>query len=203
MFEQAAISATVNLVIFVAFPFLFYFAYHKWRHKRRFVEVAHRAGLQLGELRYAAYGLAFAFVAVILLMLWPPLLEPILREGSAWKKFAGLGLSGSSLLMALLYGVVQTGFAEEFFFRGLIAGSLSRRLPVAWANALQALAFIAPHLIFLRIMPELWSDLIYIFIGALFAGWLRIKSDSMLGGWLIHASVNVTMGLSVAIRTAT
>jgi membrane protease YdiL (CAAX protease family) len=36
--------------------------------------------------------------------------------------------------MALLYGVVKTGFSEELLFRGLIAGSLSRRLPLLWAT---------------------------------------------------------------------
>ena len=47
--------------------------------------------------------------------------------------------------MALLYGVVKTGFAEELLFRGLIAGSLGRRLPLVWANLLQALIFLLPH----------------------------------------------------------
>jgi membrane protease YdiL (CAAX protease family) len=36
--------------------------------------------------------------------------------------------------MAILYEVVKTGLPEELLFRGLIAGSLSRRLPVLWAN---------------------------------------------------------------------
>ena len=85
----------------------------------------------------------------------------------------------------------------------MIAGSLSRRLPILWANSLQALIFLAPHLLILTIMPEKWYLLIFIFAGSLFVGWVRIKSGSMVGPWLIHASVNVTMGLSVAIRTAT
>ena len=33
-------------------------------------------------------------------------------------------------------------------------------------------------------------------------GWIRIKSGSILGSWLIHAAGNVTMALLVAIRTA-
>jgi membrane protease YdiL (CAAX protease family) len=39
--------------------------------------------------------------------------------------------------------------------------------------------------------------------GALFCGWVRIKSGSIFGSWLLHASGNVAMCLSVAIRTAT
>jgi membrane protease YdiL (CAAX protease family) len=103
--------------------------------------------------------------------------------------------------MALLYGVLQTGFPEELLFRGLIAGSLARRLTGAWANLLQALIFLAPHLLVLRIMPEMWWILPIVFAGAVFVGWLRIRSGSIIGPWLIHASANVTMCLSVAART--
>jgi membrane protease YdiL (CAAX protease family) len=104
--------------------------------------------------------------------------------------------------MALLYGVVQTGFAEELLFRGLVAGSLARRLPFMWANLGQGLLFLAPHLLVLRVMPELWPMLPVIFVGSLFFGWVRIKSGSVIGPWLVHASGNVAMCLSVAVRTA-
>jgi membrane protease YdiL (CAAX protease family) len=52
-------------------------------------------------------------------------------------------------------------------------------------------------------MPEMWSILPVIFVIAVFVGWVRIKSGSIIGGWVIHASVNVAICLSVAIRTAT
>ena len=86
--------------------------------------------------------------------------------------------------------------------RGLIAGSLSRRLPLVWANVVQALIFVVPHVVLLFIMPEWWGVLPLIFVGDLFLGWVRIKSGSIVGPWLIHAAVNVAMGLSVAIRTS-
>ena len=103
--------------------------------------------------------------------------------------------------MAILYGVLKTGFSEELLFRGLIAGSLARRLPGAWANLLQALIFLAPHLLVLWIMPEMWWIIPIVFTGAVVAGWLRIQSGSIIAPWLIHASANVTMCLSVAART--
>ena len=103
--------------------------------------------------------------------------------------------------MALFYGVVKTGFAEEFLFRGLVAGSLSRHFSVLWANLMQALIFLVPHLFVLFVMPEMSGILPLIFVGSLFLGWVRIKSGSMVGPWLVHASANVTMALSVAIRT--
>ncbi len=78
--------------------------------------------------------------------------------------------------MALIYGGIKTGFAEEFLFRGLIAGSLSLRLSLVSANLVQALIFLAPHLLILLVLPEMWPILPAVFAGALFAGWVRIKS---------------------------
>ena len=202
MLANAAISALVNLLVLAGLPFLLYFAYQKWRHKRGFGEIAQRAGLRLGEGRYVGYSLAFALAAVAILVIWPPRLEPFLRQGSPQESFRGLGLGGSAVPLALLYGVVKTGLAEEILFRGLIAGSLSRRLSIVWANLGQALIFFVPHLLVLRIMPEMWGILPLVFAGSLFLGWVRIKSGSIIGAWLIHASGNVAICLSVAIRTA-
>lgn len=198
---NAVISALLNLVVLAGLPFLVYFAYQKWRHNRGSSETARRAGLQLGEDRYLGYSLAVALATVGILIIWPPPLDPFAREGSPQREFQGLGLSEQAVAMALLYGVVKTGFTEELLFRSLIAGSLSRRLSTVRANLLQALIFLAPHLLVLRVMPEMWWILPIVFVGAMFAGWVRIKSGSILGPWLVHASANVTMCLSVAVRT--
>src|SRR5262245_41781738 len=173
LLTSAALSALLNLLAIAGLPFSAYFAYQKWRHKRSLGEIARRAGLQLGPGRYVAYSAAFALAGVAALAIWPPALGPFLREGSPQQPFVGLGLSGPAVLMALLYGVVQTGFPEELLFRGLIAGSLSRRLPVLWANLGQALLFLIPHLFVLLVMPEAWSILPVIFIGSLVLGWIR------------------------------
>jgi membrane protease YdiL (CAAX protease family) len=199
---NAAISALLNVAVLGGLPLLLYFAYQRWRYHRGFGEIAGRAGLQLGEMRYIGYCLLAALAAVVPVVLWQPPIEPFVREGSPQRAFVGLGLSGQAIAMALLYGVVQTGFAEELLFRGLIAGSLGRRLPAIWANLVQALIFLAPHLLVLRVMPEMGWVLPIIFAGALFAGWVRFRSGSIIGPCLLHASVNVTMCLSVAARTS-
>ena len=203
LFASAALSALVNLLVLAGLPFFAYFAYQKWRYKRAFGEISRRAGLQLGAGRYIAYSVVFALASVAVLAMWPPALEPFLRDGSPQQPFVGLGLGGSAVSMALLYGVVKTGFPEELLFRGLIAGSLSRRLPLLWANLGQALIFLIPHLLVLTVMPEMWGFLPIIFAIALICGWVRIKSGSIFGSWLLHATGNVAMCLSVAIRTAT
>jgi len=196
------LSVLVNLVLLVAIPFLGYYLFHRWRRDRRLPEIARRAGLAVGETRYLGYAVAAAVVVAAVLLIWPPPLEPFLRKGSAQHDFVGLGLGLRSVVLALLYGVVKTGFAEELLFRGLIAGSLGRRLALPWANLVQSVIFLLPHLLILFVMPETWWILPVVFAGALFAGWLRIRSGSILGPWLIHATANVVMCLSVAARSA-
>ena len=66
----------------------------------------------------------------------------------------------------------------------------------------QAAIFLLPHLAILSFAPELWGILPIVFVGALMFGWIRIKSGSILGSWLMHASGNVTMALMVAVRTS-
>ena len=199
---DAALSALLNVVVLAGIPFLVYAVYHKRRHGRTLGEIAARAGLRLGPARYIGYCAIVATAVVVFLALWPPPVSSSVREGSAFRAFQGLGSGPGTVAMALFYGVVKTGFAEEFLFRGLIAGSLSRRLSALRANLLQAFIFLVPHALLLVIMPQMWGILPAVFAGALFAGWVRMRSESMVGPWLIHASVNVTMALGVAIRTA-
>lgn len=202
LLTNAILSALVNVILLAGLPFLVYATYHRLRWKRPVSESARRAGLQAGDTRYIGYSLLLASVVIAGLLIWPPPLEPLTREGSAQRQFAGIGFGAEAVIAALLYGMVKTGFAEEFLFRGLIAGSLSRRLPFVWANLAQAVIFLAPHLLLLFIMPEVGGLLVLVFAGALITGWLRIASQSIVGPWLIHGLLNVTTALSVAWRTA-
>jgi membrane protease YdiL (CAAX protease family) len=204
----AGLSAIVNLVVLVGIPLGIYSLWHKLRHKRKLAEIAHRAGLCIGKGKYLGYAAGISaiiagIVVAVHLFQGPSDGEGLLtREGSAMAKFAGLGLTGESIILALIYGVIQTGFSEELLFRGLIAGSLGRRLPLLWANMIQSIIFLLPHLLLLLIVPELWWLLIVVLVGAMVKGWLRIKSDSILGPWMMHATANVSMALSVAVRAA-
>ena len=202
MLTNATLSALMNLLILAGVPFLGYFLYHKIRHKRGFGEVARRAGLQMGEVKYIGYSVLATLLIIAALLIWPPPVESFTREGSAQHNFNGLGLTGQAIIMALLYGIIKTGFAEELLFRGLIAGSIGRRLSLLWANVVQAIIFLLPHLLILLVMPEMWGLLIFVFVTALFKGWLRIKSGSIVGPWILHGVINVVVCLSVAARTA-
>jgi len=197
---NSLLSALINVVVLVGVPFLVYVIYHKWKHHRPLGEIVERSGLKPGETRYLGYCAAAGVVVAAVILIRPPSLSASTGKGSAFADFAGLGLGSTSVVMALLYSFVKTGFAEEFLFRGLIAGSLARRMPFVWANVLQALVFLAPHFLVLTVAPELWIILPLVLAGALFTGWVRIESGSILGPWLLHAIANFTMALSVAAR---
>ena len=113
---NAALSALLNLVVLAGLPFLVYFVYQKWRHQRGFIEIAQRAGLQLGKGRYIGYSLGVALATVAILVIWPPPLEPFVREESPQRAFVSLGLSGQAIAMVLLYGVVKTGSPKTCCF---------------------------------------------------------------------------------------
>jgi membrane protease YdiL (CAAX protease family) len=117
---DAAVSAFLHVVDLAGVPFLVYFIYQQWRHKRSFSEIARRAGLQLSAWRYLAYSAAFALAGVVIIVLWPPPLELFTRQGSAQRQFVGLGFTMPAITLAILHGAVQTAFAEELLFRGLI-----------------------------------------------------------------------------------
>lgn len=197
-----AVSALVQVLALGGVPFLGFWVFHRWRHQRSFEEVSRRAGMQLGRPRYMLLSLGLAVGGAVALLLWSPPLEPFTREGSAQSRMVGLGLGFESVTTAVLHGVVQTGFTEELLFRGLIAGSLARRLSVAWANVTQASIFLLPHLLLLLVMPEMWTILPLVFVAGLILGWIRIRSGSILGPWILHASGNVTMALMVAAGTS-
>lgn len=202
MMLNVLISSLVNVTLLAGIPFAIYLLVRRRKDDLAFGDALAAVGLKVGDTRYIAYGLIFALITVAAIMIRPPAAELSVREGSAFKVFDGLGFGGRTLTMALIYGVVKTGFAEEFLFRGLIAGALGRRLPIAWANVTQATIFLLPHLFILAVAPEMWTILPIIFAGALVLGWLRFKSGSILGPWLVHATANVAMAVSVAVRTA-
>ncbi|MCB1043534.1 MAG: CPBP family intramembrane metalloprotease [Acidobacteria bacterium] len=198
---QAVLSSIVNLVILVAIPGGIY-AWVQWfRHKRSLADMCQRLGLELGDRRYLLGCAGLSILIVLVLVLAPIPLEPLTRKGSAMAQFAGLGFSGQTLFRAMLYGMVQTGFCEEFFFRGMIAGSLGRKLSVLWANVWQAVIFLLPHLLILFFAPEAWGLLVLVLVVGLFKGWVRIKAQSIWGPWMVHAAGNVTICVVVAMRT--
>jgi membrane protease YdiL (CAAX protease family) len=197
MILQLAINACVNLVLFVLLPVGGYVAVQKWRNGRTLRQSLTAAGFTIGPVRYLGYATALGAVVAAASWAWIPR-EVFLREGSPQAPFLGLGIGGEAIVMAVLYGVVQTGFTEEVLFRGLIGGAAMRRFGLWPGNLLQSAIFLAPHLLLLFLMPDSLGMMPIIFAGALVSGWLLHESGSFVGPWIIHAAANVTTCLVAA-----
>lgn len=166
-------------------------------------EIAGRLGLTLGERNYylGAVGLGIATSVLPFLILRTVPAEVLDHENLALSRFVGQTLTGSSLLSALRFGVLETGLGEEFFFRGLIAGVLGRRMRLWVANAVQAAIFVVPHVLLMTVDGRMWPQaLLAPFVSGLVLGWLRLRSGSIFPGCIMHALGNVIAAIAVMTR---
>jgi membrane protease YdiL (CAAX protease family) len=115
---------------------------------------------------------------------------PLLAE--LWIAFLGIhepegydSLEGMTPFMAFLTIAVMPGIFEELAFRGVVLGNLRHMLSLRNAHLLTAFLFTAIH----------FSPLIfpYHFIIALFLGWLRHRSGSLLVPMFAHALHNAVI----------
>jgi membrane protease YdiL (CAAX protease family) len=139
---------------------------------------------------------AGALLALLVYRLLP--LEVLTAPGMAAGRYAGATPGPALVLRALVYEAVFVTFGEESFFRGWLQGWAERRWGFRRGNALQAGAFLLPHLLLLLVSPAFWPVLVLVFAGGWVTGWLRHRSGSILPGWLVHSVTNATGALAAA-----
>ncbi|UTA53522.1 CPBP family intramembrane metalloprotease [Lysobacter soli] len=88
---------------------------------------------------------------------------------------------GGPMLSLLILALVGPVF-EEFVFRGLLLGGLSRHISFGWANTLQALGFAAMH--------DDPPRFLYYFAMGLFGGWLVKRTGSLAPTIALHVLNN-------------
>ncbi|MFC2034405.1 lysostaphin resistance A-like protein [Chloroflexota bacterium] len=91
--------------------------------------------------------------------------------------------------MPALIFLVVVGFVEELIFRGVLQYA-AIDLFGRWGIVYVSLLFAILHMGFLS-----WIDLIYVFIVALFFGWVVEKTGSLLGVVLAHGITNIMLYL--------
>jgi membrane protease YdiL (CAAX protease family) len=155
-----------------------------------------RAGLTVGPRRPWIWALALLGPLLLYTYLTYSVAAPTAADvTSPYHPMLGLGLTSEVLLASLSYGLLASGFGEELVFRGLIAGALGRRWSLPWANLIQSLIFLAPHLLILLVKPSAWPLLPGVFALALMTGWLRLRSGSIGPGLLLHGLGNTFVGV--------
>jgi len=108
------------------------------------------------------------------------------------------GAAGAELVLAAVAAIVIAPFAEEVFFRGILLPAFGRFVPVRQAVLLQALIFGLFH--FPGDLDRLPLALPLALVG-LFAGWLYVRTRSILAVTLLHATFNgVQFALLLASR---
>jgi len=100
----------------------------------------------------------------------------------------GLVLQQTPLLAAFLL-LVCTGFVEEFIFRGVLQHSAVEAFG-GWGIVYVSLLFAILHMGFLS-----WIDVLFVFVVALFFGWVVKKTGSLLGVTLSHGITNIVLYL--------
>ena len=100
----------------------------------------------------------------------------------------GLVLQQTPLLAAFLL-LVCTGFIEEFIFRGVLQRSAVEAFG-GWGIVYVSLLFATLHMGFLS-----WIDVLFVFVVALFFGWVVKKTGSLLGVTLSHGITNIMLYL--------
>ena len=187
------LSAVLQLLLLTAIPLIWYLI-----SKRRIAGFFEWIGLKPAAKVpvKAMFGIFLGFALVTLLPYWYLYqTNSLTYSGFTVDSYRQSGWSVETVLVILVWAVVQTSLSEEIFFRGF----LCKRFCGAWGwkvgTTVQAVLFGAIHL------PAVWGKgllpalVIVLLTGGIgFAlGWLsqRRAEGSILYGWLIHAAVNI------------
>ena len=162
-----------------------------WRQALR--DVGWTAGKPADYLRALGALALLAAIAYPVLRLVP---AELMRGQSGYE---GLRLTPVNVARALIEQGIYIALGEEILFRGLLAGWLQRRLGFAVGNWVQALIFLAPHLLLLTVSKAIWPVFIVQLAAGWLQGWLRYRADSILPGWLVHTASNVSSALSAML----
>lgn len=192
-------SAFINLTL-AGIPVIIYAGVQRYRNKRTFTDIVDRLGFAVPR-RSGTWASIVVFVlslAFIVCRYVSVPLETIANTGSPLRSYLNIAPTAPVLVSTFLYSMVQTGFCEELLFRGLIAGALGRHMALWKANILQAIPFSIMHLPIIFFVPHEW--VLIAVVPTLFGlglGWVRLKSQSVIGPWLIHGVGNWAIALLV------
>lgn len=145
----------------------------------------------------------------IALLCWVAVSLASLRiVSSVWGALATSRFMGAGLLAVvpiLLYAFIQTGLAEELFFRGFLAKRLCASFGFSSGNAIQAIVFGLLHLLlFINYLPV--SSLVAITVLSGINGWImgwlneQAAGGSVIPSWMLHSLANLLVALGTAFN---
>ncbi|MCJ7769146.1 MAG: CPBP family intramembrane metalloprotease, partial [Dehalococcoidales bacterium] len=89
--------------------------------------------------------------------------------------------------------LLSTGFVEEFIFRGVLQKTATEAFG-GWGVVYVSFIFATLHIGWIRTeSPLAMLDIVFVFIVALFFGWIVKKTGSLLGVTLSHGVTNIML----------
>lgn len=186
-------SAVLQLLIFMAIPFVWYFITNK-----RVVGFWNWIGIKVAPkppVKMMLYILIGFFISLIIPYIWLYRTGNLNYQGFTVDSFRQDGWSFQTIFVILVWAVLQTSLSEEILFRGFLCKRLCHKFGETAGNLIQALIF---GMIHIAALPE--KNLLAVCSAVLLTGgigyalgWLSLKKaeGSILYGWAIHATVNI------------
>lgn len=185
------IDAIIQLILFSLIPLLW------WLFKgRKQTNLLEYLGLKKPSIKNTRgfIGVLIIDFVIILIQLFgvPPLF--IDEADMSTSAFTNRGLS--VLFPVLIYAFVQTGLAEEIFFRGFLAKRLIHQFGLNIGNIIQAFLFGLIHGLIFFNYTSTFGVIVIIFLTG-FNGWLmgllneKYSNGSIIPSWLVHALSNL------------
>jgi len=151
------------------------------------IMVVHILGLRAREvgLNFSSFpvqlavGLSGLLFGVIEYFILAP--EPMITE-----------LTWQEVWLPALIFLMCTGFVEEFIFRGVLQRTATEAFGSWWGIIYVSLLFAVLHVGFLSLI-----DVVFVFLIALFFGWVVKKTGSLFGVTLAHGITNTLLYLVV------
>ncbi len=141
---------------------------------------AREVGLNFGSLPVQlAVGLSGFLLGVAEYLILAP--QPMIAE-----------LTWQEVWLPALIFLMCTGFVEEFIFRGVLQRTAVAVFGSWWGIIYVSLLFAVLHVGFLSLI-----DVVFVFIVALFFGWVVKKTGSLFGVTLAHGITNILLYLVV------
>lgn len=193
------ISTLLQLAVFSGIPFLWYVITHRQAH-------GFWAWLGIKVVQHPPFKAMLSilvgfFTVTTLPYLWLYQTGNLNYQGLTVTAFQQTGWSLQTVVVILLWAILQTSLSEEIFFRGFLCKRLAHQFGENIGNLLQALLFGSVHVLALPEKNTLAVLTIVALTGGI--GWalgqlsLKKAQGSILYGWAIHATVNILSSIVV------
>ena len=194
---QSLVDSIFQLILFSFIPFIWWLIF--WRKKEKFLPWI---GIKKPVVKNKGLVILLCCLFLVVSVLSTIFFQVVETSETATGQFQGLGII--ALFPALLFGMVQTGAAEEILFRGFLAKRFIKQFGFAFGNILQAFLFGLLHagLFYAVTTINIFQAVLIFsipFLTSLFFVYINEKKSggSIIPSWLMHGIGNVLVSIIV------